>query len=315
MDDTASRNNGVGAVSGRLYKRTRPRGYAEWRPRATTAILVDQVRDVLAEYQEYLPMTARQVFYRLVGAHDYPKDERAYERLIETLNRARRARLISMHAIRDDGVSSSYPFGDEDPETFRESVRSMAEGYARRVDQGQPRAVEVWIEAAGMMPMLREVCHQYGASIHSSGGFESVTAKHQTAGRIANRDVPTAVLHIGDHDPSGLSIVDAAAEDVLAFVDQLGGQPPTITRLAVTPRQIARYSLPSAPQKATDRRGAHMATTVQAEALPPDQLVAILTRALRDTVDLQQMRRVARQSARERRELLKWIDRADGRRS
>ncbi|MEU7004520.1 hypothetical protein [Nonomuraea sp. NPDC046570] len=93
-----------------------------------------------------------------------------------------------------------------------------------------------------------------------------------------SHDAPTTV--VGDHDPSGLSILDAAAEDVLAFVDQLGAAAPTITRLAVTPEQIRRYNLPTAPQKAADHRGAHMSATVQAEALPPDQLTAILASAL-----------------------------------
>jgi hypothetical protein len=104
------------------------------------------------------------------------------------------------------------------------------------------------------------------------------------------------VLHIGDHDPSGLSILDAAAEDVQAFVDQLGGQPPTFTRLAVTAAQITQFNLPTAPQKTTDRRGAHMPATVQTEALPPDQLTAILTTALRGLVDTTALRRVRRQS-------------------
>lgn len=56
----------------------------------------------LEEYRAHLPMTARQIFYRLVGAYAYPKDEAGYGRLIEMLNRARRARMIPMESIRDD---------------------------------------------------------------------------------------------------------------------------------------------------------------------------------------------------------------------
>ena len=309
MADTASRELG-GAVSGRTYKRTRVRGFAEWSPRAASRVLVDQVQEILTEYRDYLPMTARQVFYRLVGAHDYPKDERAYDRLIELLNRARRARLIPMESIRDDGATAAYAGGSSGPEEFKDTVRFMVERYARSLDQGQPRAIEVWVEAAGMVPMVARVARQYGADVFSSGGFESVTAKHTAADRIAYRDVPTSVLHIGDLDPSGWSIVDAAAEDVAEFVGQLGGEPPTVSRLAVTLDQVRRYSLPTAPQKATDRRGAHMTQTVQAEALPPDQLTTILTRALGRLVDQEALREVRARSERERAELLAWIDRA-----
>ena len=39
--------------------------------------LLEQVRSILAEYADYLPLTVRQVFYRLVGVHGYDKTEQA----------------------------------------------------------------------------------------------------------------------------------------------------------------------------------------------------------------------------------------------
>jgi len=82
---------------------TRPRGFISWSPRAATLALLDQVLAVLAEYAEYLPLTVRQIFYRLVGSAGYDKTELAYDRLCEHLVKARRAGLISFDAIRDDG--------------------------------------------------------------------------------------------------------------------------------------------------------------------------------------------------------------------
>src|SRR5262245_8737629 len=76
--------------------RTRVRGFAPWAPEKATFALLNQVQGVLNEYVDHLPLTIRQIFYRLVGAHNYEKSERAYQRLIEHLNRARRARIISM---------------------------------------------------------------------------------------------------------------------------------------------------------------------------------------------------------------------------
>jgi hypothetical protein len=101
---------------------------------------------------------ARQVFYRLVGAFQYPKEEKAYDRLQETLNRARRARLITMNAIRDDrAASAGHSFGYNSPAEFWDSIRASAHYYSRPLDDGQPRTVEVWIEAQGMMPMITKV--------------------------------------------------------------------------------------------------------------------------------------------------------------
>src|SRR4051812_28924041 len=86
----------TGAVSGREYTRTRPRGFVPWTPRSATRVLLDRVRGVRELSRRALPMTARQIFYRLVGAHGYDKTEQAYARLLEMLTRARRARLIPM---------------------------------------------------------------------------------------------------------------------------------------------------------------------------------------------------------------------------
>ena len=53
--------------------RTRVRGFAPWSPEKATLALLDQVRGILDEYGDHLPLTIRQIFYRLVGAHDYEK--------------------------------------------------------------------------------------------------------------------------------------------------------------------------------------------------------------------------------------------------
>lgn len=43
--------------------RTRPRGYIEtYRPQAKTKELLADVQDVLNEYREHLPLSARQIF-------------------------------------------------------------------------------------------------------------------------------------------------------------------------------------------------------------------------------------------------------------
>ena len=85
----------MSTVTGRTYTVTRPRGSAPWRPRRDTAGLLDTIRRVLAGYGDQLPLTARQVFYPLVGAYGYAETKAAYDWLCETLCRARRVGLIT----------------------------------------------------------------------------------------------------------------------------------------------------------------------------------------------------------------------------
>ncbi|MGK4586058.1 hypothetical protein [Kitasatospora sp. HPMI-4] len=298
-----------GTVSGRSYTRTRPRGFADWKPRAETAQLIRQVKAILREYREHLPLTGRQVFYRAVAAYGYPKTEAAYDRLLEHLVRARRARLIPMDAIRDDSTVDHHVGGYRGPAEFWEGLRAQGEYYRHDPTDGQPRVLELWVEAAGMVQMLVPTARQLGVSVFSGGGFGSVTAKYAAAERISNRRRPTTVGVVGDFDPSGLSILDAAAQDVVAFVDELGGHRPHFVHLAVTEEQIDRYQLPTAPQKARDRRGAVMPQTVQAEALSPAQLVTIVRAGLEEHLDLQALETARRRGEIEREQIIAEFDR------
>jgi len=263
-------------------RRGRPRGFAPWNPRADTLALLACVAQVLTEYAAYLPLTIRQVFYRLVGTVDYDKTEQAYSRLCETMGRARRAGLIRFDAIRDDGGTRHEADAWASPDDWLNGVAVAARRFT--LDRQEGQAVRLWLlcEAAGMAPMLARAANPYGVAVLSSGGFDSLTAKHDLARELAGAG-RTEVLHIGDHDPSGVHLFTALSEDVGAMVRGLGGPVPTFTRLAVTEAQIAALGLPTAPPKPTDRR-AFTGDTVQAEAIPPD----VLSRMVADAIAARQ---------------------------
>ncbi len=258
---------------------SRPRG-----SRAKTRELLEQVDGVLDTYEAELPLTARQIFYRLVGAHGYAKDENAYARLQELLAKARRAGIIDFDAT----VLAPLEFASRE-EIIQRAEELAAEGQGIRLE-GQPNWVELWCEAAGMAPQLARAVGEYGVTVYSSGRFDSLTVKYEASQRIGARDVPTVVLHVGDLDPSGLALHQAALEDVGAFV---GTDTVRFERAAVTPEQVERYDLPTAPAKKTDKRGIWRAGdgTVQAEALPPDRLAAEVRQAVERELDLDALER------------------------
>jgi hypothetical protein len=297
-------------VSGRTYTSTRVRGFAEWNPRPDTVAVIRRVQDILRRYRAQLPLTNRQIFYILVGSDEgYPKTEQAYARLCEYLNRARRAQMISFSAIRDDGTQSTGGPGWDSPAQFWRGIRGAARSYRHDLTDGQPYHVELWVEAGGMVPQAAAVAGDYGITTYSAGGFNGLTDKHETAERLANQDRPSIVLHAGDYDPSGLSIIDALAEDVTALaqgIDRFADI--EFRRIVVTPEQIERYSLPSAPQKATDNRGEYMDSTVQAEALPPDVLASEIRNAIEDTSDSEALADARELGETERAEILAVLD-------
>jgi hypothetical protein len=261
----------------------RPRGFiTDWRPRAETRQLLEQTQAVLDEYRDQLPLTLRQIFYRLVGAHGYEKTELAYKRLTELLNKARRAGLVDMSAIRDDGFATDQPLFFESVHHFLRRVVGWADQLRLDRQRGQERRLVLWCEASGMVPQLARVAGPFGIEVCSSGGFDSLTDKHRI-GQLWAGSVVT-VLHIGDHDPSGVHVFSSLAEDIEAFVADYGGDVEFI-RLAVTPEQAAFYCLPSAPPKPTDRRSFEGNETWQAEALDPRMLAAIVSAAIEERID------------------------------
>jgi hypothetical protein len=296
------------SVSGSVYTTTRVRGLAPWSPQGKTLRLLEQIYAVLVEYGEHLPLMARQVYYRLIGNHGYPKDERSYERLLNALNRGRRAGLIPFESIRDDGATCVVPSAFDGIPDFWRAVKRAAAGYRRDRLEGQPYLVEVWCEAGGMVPQLARVADPFGVAVYSSGGFDSVTVKYDAAVRMRDAGRPTVVLHVGDFDPSGCAIVDSLDYDVRKMLEDMGADDSlTVVRVAVTPEQIERYRLPEAPPKKADRRGNWQGGTVQAEALAPDVLAEELRRALERVIDSAALARILKIEARERARLIATV--------
>ncbi len=299
----SSNENGI-----RQAVKPRVRGLAPWSPQKKTLKLLEQVRAVLHEYDDYLPLALRQIFYRLVGAYFFPKVEKDYDRLGEVLNRARRAGLIQFDAIRDDDADIAASIGWYGPVGLIRQWQSDAKSFRLDRQEGQPHRLLIMVEARGMRPQIASVAYDYGVPVIGSGGFDSLTAKYQLAEILGHRAGLTEVLHIGDHDPSGEHLFLSLAEDVAALIRDLGlSGSVQFTRLAVTPKQISDLDLPTSPPKPTDRRSFD-GETVQAEAIPPDVLVQIVTDAIADRFDNAAYQRVLGREDRIRTRLIKSIE-------
>ena len=288
----------------------RPRGYIrDYNPHRKTRTLLEQVLVVLDEYAEFLPLTLRQVFYRLVGRYDFPKRENDYKRLGSHVSNARRAGWIPFEVIRDDGVMGGPPplhFADE-----AEFWADMA-NYARHAELDalavQDVNLELLCEAGGMIPQMQRVATPLSVPVYSCGGFDSLTAKKDLANRLERDGRPAVVLHVGDWDPSGESMFDVLREDVTAFLSvDVPDLDVEFRRVALTPEQVRRYDLPTAPPKRTDSRSGGWTETCQLEAMPPDVLASIVSDALEDVVDIDLARERRAQSPAFRSQLLEQL--------
>jgi hypothetical protein len=263
------------------------RGYITWRPTKRIIAKLDAVQEVLATYHRHLPMTLRQIYYVLVARLVIEKTAREYRNLAYVLRKARRARIIPFEAIHDQGSTlPSSLFGFADGTGLAWSIRDSVRSFDVDPLTAQPHPVILWCEAAGMLAQLKRVGAPYGVDAIAGGGFDSVSDKWRIVQLVRQAGVPFEVLHIGDLDQHGESIFEVLSEDVPAFDEHEGNI--SFSRIAVTPEQIARYNLP----EDFDKPG-----IIQAEALPPDVLAAIVDAAIRERLDLELVDETRRRSA------------------
>ena len=178
----------------------------------------------------------------------------------------------------------------------------------RQRDQGQ--RFMLWCEASGVVPQLQRVAEPYGIDVYCSGGFDKVTGKREIGIAFATLQQPVTVLHIGDHDRSGVHIFEALAGDIIAFADaeaaarDLELSDIEFVRQAITPDLAAQYDVPDngAPNPNDKRRfdryavrcasggdpeyrGCDPRVTRQAEGLDPATLAALIGDAITKRTD------------------------------
>lgn len=307
-------------------------GYQPYAPTEYSQKVLQAAKQILIEYEAWeRPMTVRQIFYRLVAQYKYEKTEQAYKSLGGYIARSRRAYqahllglmreginqkeatkaalreplLIPFPWIRDERGQSHEVRSYDDVDSYVEFLLEDIERLQMDRSRSQPRHMELWCEANGMVPLMREIAQGYGLRVSSGGGYDSVTAKHKLAQRIltvwATERRPTTLFHIGDFDPSGEGMFESLREDVVEMCWQYTGVQEVVEfeRMGLTEEQVLERDLETAPPKKTDSRyrgflAAHPDIrdhygsdniTVQLEALAPPELVELVQHSIEEHVD------------------------------
>lgn len=278
-----------------------------YRPGKSNQERASDVLDILDRYKAQKPLTLRQIFYIMVAQYSYAKTESEANTQQRLIGEMRRGGYIPFSDIRDDKFVSAMPLGYARAAEFYDSVRADAAGF--RLDRQRKQAVyiEVWCEAAGMTTQLDKVCVRYGVPVYSGGGFTTITSKHNAGAWMAEKKVPTVVLHIGDHDWSGEVNYKNLVADVSAFAVGLGGPRPLFQSLAVTPAQITQMSLETTPEPSKNARLGRLRASnvvVQAEAIPPPDMAKIVRAGIESLMDMDLLDKTLNKEAKIRNQII-----------
>jgi hypothetical protein len=255
-------------------------------------------RAIKAVLEDEHPLTARQVFYRLVVRGIIEKTEGEYDRtVIRLLTELRMASISSAAAAGLARHQETYvPFDwiiDESREiletqTFNnitEALEHAAKYYRRNaLRELSPDHIEIWVEKEGLGGVVWDVASEYDVPVVPTKGFQSLTKLNDAFERI--RDAHEAgkrhciLYQFGDHDPSGVIIPKVIKNRLVEFCERSDCPMPVVERAALTKEQVERYQLQSLSHK-TKREGNTHAKDFEGDST---EIEALTTPILRDLV-------------------------------
>jgi len=231
--------------------------------------LIDVANNIISEYMAHkLTLTLRQLYYQFVARGLIPNTERDYKRIGNIVSDARRAGMIDWDAI-EDRTRFVRTLGNWDkPQDILESAK---DSYHRDLWATQDKRLEVWIEKDALVGVIESICQENDVSFFSCRGYVSDSEMWRGAMRMrhyTHSKQGVIVLHLGDHDPSGIDMTRDIEDRLRLF----SGSPIEVRRIALTMEQIDEQQPPPNPAKITDSRYASYAAEYGNESWELDAL-------------------------------------------
>lgn len=213
--------------------------------------IIDKANEIIKEYQDQgFTLTLRQLYYQFVARAYLENKQTEYKRLANIISDARLAGEIDWFAIEDrTRFVRSNPHWDS-PSTILETV---ADQFAYDKWAKQPNRVEVWIEKDALTGVIEPACTELDVPYFACRGYSSQSEQWRAGRRFkwhGNDGQKTVILHLGDHDPSGIDMTRDNASRLTMF----SRRNVEVKRLALNMDQVEEYDPPPNPAKMTDPR-------------------------------------------------------------
>lgn len=268
--------------------------YQNWKPGGDARSIIEQANIICREYQaQGYDLTLRQLFYQFVSRDFIPNTQQSYKRLGDIINKARLAGLLDWNYITDRTRNLQSLSHWSTPSDI---IYSAARSFAVDKWSGQPVRVEVWVEKEALAGIVSQAADRYDCAWFSCRGYVSQSELWGAAQwhlAYLKQGQRIVVVHLGDHDPSGIDMTRDITDRLMMFITQdwlnqempshfgnpfvyeiikhlgdyldtgdhgidpgdfVGRDPITINRIALNMDQIEEYNPPPNPTKLTDSR-------------------------------------------------------------
>jgi hypothetical protein len=216
--------------------------------RGDTLAVIEQANEIIRDYEaQGYKLTLRQLYYQFVSRDYIPNTHKSYKRLGSIINDARLAGMVDWSAIEDRTRNVKSMLHLDDP---ADAVQTIRDQYGIDMWSNQDYRVEVWIEKEALTGVIARTCGDLDVPYFACKGYVSQSEQWRAGRRF--RGVDTIILHLGDHDPSGIDMTRDNSDRLTMFARDVDN--PEVRRIALNMDQVDQYDPPPNFAKMTDSR-------------------------------------------------------------
>jgi hypothetical protein len=289
------------------------RAYETWNPRADAIQIIQAAEGICRAYRaQGYDLTLRQLYYQFVARGILPNSQKSYDKLGNIISRARMAGLLDWDYIVDRTRNLRGTSHWTSPASV---INSAAASFRRDKWLDQPVRIELWVEKEALAGVIERTAAELDLDWFACRGYvsqsEQWAAGQRHLGYIEGGQ-RVLILHLGDHDPSGIDMTRDIGERLERFIyldyyrahtEEIGeptaggwwqrtedhmrehtGSPVSpfeVRRIALNMDQVEQYDPPPNPAKLTDSRAgtyidAYGTESWELDALNPDVLDGLI---------------------------------------
>ena len=253
--------------------------YEDWNASETSLYKVYLANKIIDEYADLgYTLTLRQLYYQFVSRGWLVNTQKEYNNLGKCMTRARLAGMVDWEAIEDRNRTHN---------TFliQESDQAVIDQLPRRIQfdrwDRQPEYIEVWVEKDALVNVVEKACNPYMVPYMACKGYLSASEAWRAGRRFTrawNAGKHCTLIHLGDHDPSGIDMTRDNQDRLNLFAGQYNVE---VHRIALNMDQVEEYQPPPNPAKETDSRSKAYTTKYghtswELDALDPSTLEQLI---------------------------------------
>lgn len=256
----------------------------------TSLAQIGVINDIIDDYvgQGYR-LTVRQLYYQLVQKGLIANTLQSYKHVTGLMNDARLAGLMDWDAIEDRTRAFVRRSHWTSP---GEILESAAHSYHEDLWTGQDTRVFCIVEKEALVGVLERVCSKLDVPLLAARGYPSGTVLREFALSdllpAIEAEQEIVILHLGDHDPSGIDMSRDLQNRIELFAD---GHSVEFKRLALNMPQVEELNPPENPAKSTDSRFKDYQekfgnSSWELDALPPAYMGKLVEEAVNEYVNV-----------------------------